>query len=73
MSNFEQRINLWENFASNLESFCETNNINYWNTKYMYKDKDGGLSSEVLYDNDIHIKIKEPMLFDLKYKIENLL
>jgi hypothetical protein len=37
----------------------------------MYTDKDGTLFNDVLYYNDIHIKVKEPMLFDLKYKIEN--
>ena len=37
----------------------------------MYTDKDGTLFNDIFNDDDIHIKVKEPMLFDLKHKIEN--
>jgi hypothetical protein len=35
----------------------------------MYTDGRGATMNEVLIENDIHFKIKEPMLFELKNKI----
>jgi hypothetical protein len=68
-----QRIELWDDFNNCLSSFCEKNSIKFWDIKHMYRDKNNTLFNDILYENDIHIKVKEPMLFDLKYKIENLL
>jgi len=71
ISTSQQRVELWNNFNNQLKLFCTNNSIDYWDIKHMYTDKDGTLFNDVLYYNDIHIKVKEPMLFDLKYKIEN--
>jgi hypothetical protein len=69
ISNQKQRVKLWKEFDNRLSQFCNTNFIKYWDIKTMYTDTDGTLFNEVLYHNDIHIKVKEPMLFDLKQKI----
>lgn len=71
ISTSKERVELWNIFNNQLKLFCEQNSINCWDIKYMYSDKDGTLFNDILYNNDIHIKIKEPMLFDLRYKIEN--
>jgi hypothetical protein len=73
ISTTNERLELWNNFNNKLKLFCEDKSIKYWDIKHMYKDIDGTLFNNILYKNDIHIKIKEPMLFDLKYKIENFL
>ena len=67
----QQRVELWNYYDNKLKLFCNDNSIKYWDIKHMYKDKDGTLFNDVLYYNDIHIKVKEPMLFDLRHKIEN--
>lgn len=69
ISNQKERVKIWEKFNTKLVEFCTSNSIKYWDVKSMYADIDGTLFNEVLYHNDIHIKIKEPMLFDLKQKI----
>jgi len=66
-----QRLELWNYFNNKLKLFCDNNLIKYWDIKHMYTDKDGTLFNDILYHNDIHIKVKEPMLFDLRHKIEN--
>ncbi len=71
ISNSSERVELWNYFNNSLKLFCEGNSIIYWDIKHMYSDKDGTLFSDILYHNDIHIKVKEPMLFDLRHKIEN--
>lgn len=71
ISTTQERLKLWNNFNNRLKLFCEDNSIHYWDIKHMYTDKDGTLFNDILYYNDIHIKVKEPMLFDLRYKIEN--
>lgn len=70
ISNQNERVELWKEFNSQVEGFCQENSINYWDIKNMYTDRDGTLFNEVLYYNDIHINKKEPMLFNLKQKIE---
>jgi hypothetical protein len=69
ISNQFQRVELWNKFNEKILEFCKMNSIKYWDIKKMYTDKDGTLMNEVLYHNDIHIKIKEPMLFSLKQNI----
>lgn len=71
ITNSQQRLELWDNFNNQLKLFCEENSIKYWDIKHMYSDKDGTLFNDILHDNDIHINVKEPMLFDLRHKIEN--
>lgn len=71
LTNTQQRLELWTNFNNQLKFFCEENSIKYWDIKHMYTDKDGTLFNDIFNDDDIHIKVKEPMLFDLKHKIEN--
>ena len=71
ISTINERIKLWNYFNNKLKLFCDDNSVKYWDIKHMYTDKDGSLFNEILYFNDIHIKVKEPMLFDLKHKIEN--
>jgi len=71
ISTTNQRLELWNYFNNKLKLFCEDNSVKYWDIKHMYTDKDGTLFNDILYYNDIHIKVKEPMLFDLRHKIEN--
>jgi hypothetical protein len=71
ISTVNERLELWNYFNNKLKLFCELNSIKYWDIKHMYTDRDGTLFNDILYHNDIHIKVKEPMLFDLRHKIEN--
>jgi len=71
LSNINQRVELWEIFNTSISNFCNLHNILYWDYKSIYKDDDGSLKNDVLIVNDIHFKIKEPMIFNLKSKIEN--
>lgn len=73
ISTQEQRVSLWNSFNKRLSEFCEKNSIKFWDIKHMYSDRNNTFYNEILYENDVHIKVKEPMLFDLRHKIENLL
>ena len=67
------RVNLWNEMNSYLSDFAKIYGFKYWDYKEMYTDNDGTIKNEILIEKDFHINIKEPMLTDLKYKIQTFL
>lgn len=72
MSTIDIRVKLWEDFNNYIRTLGEINNIEIWDYKTMFKDIDGSISNDSLVSEDIHIKVKEPMLIDLKSRILNI-
>jgi hypothetical protein len=69
LSTIDVRVKLWEDFNERVRTLGKLNNIEIWDYKMMFKDNDGSMINNSLVEGDIHIKIKEPMLIDLKNKI----
>jgi len=72
MSTVDIRVKLWEDFNQYIRILGKINNIEIWDYKTMYKDIDGSTINDVLIEEDLHLKIHEPMLIDLKNKINSL-
>jgi hypothetical protein len=72
MSTTENRIKLWEDFNDYVRMLGKINDIDVWDYKTMYKDNDGSVINDFLVKEDVHLKIHEPMLIDLKSKINKL-
>jgi hypothetical protein len=70
MSTMDIRVKLWEDFNELIRMLGKPNNIKIWDYKTMYKDIDGSIINDVLVEGDIHFKVHEPMLIDLKGKID---
>lgn len=73
MSTVDVRVKLWEDFNQYVRVLGKINNIEIWDYKTMYKDIDGSTINDVLIDGDLHLKVHEPMLIDLKNKINTYL
>ena len=69
MSTVDVRVKLWEDFNEYIRILGKINNIEIWDYKTMYKDIDGSTINDVLVEEDLHLKVHEPMLIDLKGKI----
>jgi DNA-binding transcriptional regulator/RsmH inhibitor MraZ len=69
LSTTDIRVKLWEDFNEGIRILGKLNNIEIWDYKTMYKDIDGSIINDVLIEGDLHLKVKEPMLIDLKGKI----
>ena len=70
MSTVDVRVKLWEDFNKHIRILGKINNIEIWDYKTMYKDIDGSIIDDILVEGDIHLKVHEPMLIDLKGKIK---
>lgn len=70
MSTTDIRVKLWEDFNEHIRILGKLNNIEIWDYKTMYKDVDGSTIDDVLIEGDLHLKVKEPMLIDIKHKID---
>jgi len=73
MSTVDVRVKLWEDFNEFIRILGKINNIEIWDYKTMYKDIDGSTINDVLIEGDLHLKVHEPMLIDLKNKINTYL
>jgi hypothetical protein len=69
MSTVDVRVKLWEDFNDYVRTLGKINNIEIWDYKTMYKDSDGSIIDDILIEEDLHLKVHEPMLIDLKNKI----
>jgi hypothetical protein len=72
MSTLDVRVKLWEDFNEYIRILGKINNIEIWDYKTMYKDIDGSIINDVLIEEDVHLKVHEPMLIDLKDKINSI-
>jgi DNA-binding transcriptional regulator/RsmH inhibitor MraZ len=70
LSTTDIRVKLWEDFNERIRILGKLNNIEIWDYKTMYKDVDGSIINDILIEGDLHLKVKEPMLIDLKQKID---
>lgn len=73
LSTTDIRVKLWDDFTERIRTLGKNNNVEIWDYKTMYTDVDGSIIDTVLIKEDIHLKVHEPMLIDLKGKINTYL
>jgi len=68
----EFRVKIWKEMVHYLSEFCKLNKIEFYDYRTMTEDIDGSIKNEYLVEGDIHLKIKKPMMDELKTIVEKL-